>query len=123
MIVSKPLLFRGLAGVALLASTQLGSATPASAAALPDLVLTMSESPNPVAAGGSLTYTLYVSKPSYDACAVQRQDCEPIPMGATVSHFVDSDTRPPGLVFNSVIADSGLSCSQSNGVVTCSGGT
>jgi len=83
----------------------------------------MSESPNPVPAGGALTYTLYVSNPSYDACAVQRPYCEPIPMGPTVSNVVISDTLPQGLVFNSVSADSGFSCSQSNGVVTCSSGT
>jgi len=123
MFISKPVLFRGLAGVALLASTQIGSATPASAAALPDLVLTSTESPNPVAAGGALTYTLYVGNPSYDACAVQRPNCEPIPMGTTVRNIVVSDTLPQGLVFNSVSADSGFSCSQAGGVVTCSGGT
>jgi archaellum component FlaG (FlaF/FlaG flagellin family) len=123
MFVSTPLFFRGLAGVALLASTQLGSATPASAAVLPDLVLRMSGSANPVAANGALTYTLYVENRGYDACPVQRPYCEPIPMGPTVSNIVVSDALPQGLVFNSVNADSGFSCSQSNGVVTCSGGT
>jgi uncharacterized repeat protein (TIGR01451 family) len=44
-------------------------------------------------------------------------------MGPTVRSIVVTDTLPIGVQFDSASADSGFVCAQSNGLVTCSGGT
>jgi uncharacterized repeat protein (TIGR01451 family) len=71
-----------------------------------DLSVTKADSPDPVAPGGSLTYTLTVTNQGPDA--------------ATDVQL--TDTLPAGVAFVSVTPGS-PACSQSGGVVTCNLGT
>src|SRR5206468_3809964 len=67
-----------------------------------DLSITKSDSPDPVTAGGTLTYTLSVSNAG----------------PSTATSVSVTDTLPAGVTFVSA-AGSGWSCSQASGVVTC----
>jgi uncharacterized repeat protein (TIGR01451 family) len=71
-----------------------------------DLVLTESASPNPVAAGLTLTYTLTVTNNG----------------PATATGVVVTDALPATVTFNSVSASQGT-CTNVDGVVTCSLGS
>lgn len=80
--------------------------TATGAAADPDLSLTKSDSPDPVAPGGQLTYTISVSNAGPDAAT-----------NTTVS-----DDLPKDLTFGSATASSGT-CAEKAGKVTCNLGT
>src|SRR5207302_500542 len=67
-----------------------------------DLSITKSDSPDPVTAGGTLTYTLSVSNAG----------------PSTAANVSVSDTLPAGVTFVSATG-SGWTCSQAGGVVTC----
>jgi uncharacterized repeat protein (TIGR01451 family) len=71
-----------------------------------DLSVTKSASPNPVAAGGALTYSLAIANAGPDPA----------------THVVARDNLPKGVTFVSATSPQGA-CSQSNGVVTCQLGT
>jgi hypothetical protein len=107
----------------LFATASNGSAAPAAiirADDLPDLSVALSGAPNPALAGGSLTYTLTVKNTT-----IQIWDPELrryYTGGADASGVVVRDTLPAGAQFVSASADSGFSCAQGGGVVTCSGG-
>ena len=103
-----------------------GSNGPAALAAViraddqPDLTIAVAAAPNPVVAGGTLTYTLTVKNPT-----IRIWDPELRVYyngGADTSGVVVRDTLAAGAQFVSASGDSGFSCSQASGVVTCSGG-
>jgi hypothetical protein len=103
-----------------------GSNGPAALAAViraddqPDLTVTVAATPNPVVAGGTLTYGLTVKNPT-----IRIWDPELRVYyngGADTSGVVVRDTLAGGAQFVSASGDSGFSCSQASGVVTCSGG-
>jgi uncharacterized repeat protein (TIGR01451 family) len=71
-----------------------------------DLSITKSASPNPVSAGGALTYSLTVANAGPDPA----------------THVVAKDNLPKGVTFVSATSPQGT-CSQSNGTVTCQLGT
>jgi hypothetical protein len=91
---------------------------------LPDLTIsqTTPEGTAPVPyPGGPLTYWLTVTNPS-----IQVWDAELHRYGTgggPAYGVVVRDTLPTGSQFLSASSDSGFSCSQASGVVTCSGGT
>jgi hypothetical protein len=71
--------------------------------------------------GGAVTYWLTAKNPS-----IQVWDPEShryYPGGDTAYGVVVRDTLPSGSQFVSASGDSGFSCAQASGVVTCSGGT
>jgi uncharacterized repeat protein (TIGR01451 family) len=76
-----------------------------------DLTLTKTDSPDPVSAGGDLTYTITVTNKGPDAAA----------------SVVVTDTLPGGTTFKSAAPPSGWSCTKpavgSGGTVTCSTGS
>ena len=71
-----------------------------------DLAVTKTDSPDPVAVGQQLTYTVGVSNAGPSSAT-----------GITLT-----DTLPAGVTFNSATPTQG-SCSQASGTVTCSLGT
>ena len=96
----------GVLALGVLAVLLAGGDTATGAAADPDLSLTKSDSPDPVAPGGQLTYTIGVSNAGPDAAT-----------NTTVS-----DDLPKDLMFGSATASSG-SCDEKAGKVTCNLGT
>src|SRR5207237_4097473 len=78
----------------LTAAALLGQALPAHAAYLPDLSISLSDAPDPVAANGTLTYTIELQNPSYTICVRPnpRAVCEPIDVGAAAQNVVVQDT-------------------------------
>ncbi len=107
---------------AVVAPAALASTPPADD--LPDLTIsqTTPSGTDPVPyPGGPLTYWLTVKNPS-----IQVWDAELhryYTGGAPAWGVVVRDTLPVGSQFLSASSDSGFSCSQASGVVTCSGGT
>ena len=93
---------------------------------LPDLTISQTTSVawsgyNLVEPGGPVTYSLTVKNPS-----IQVWDAELhryYTGGAPAYSVRVRDTLPTGTQFVSASGDSGFSCSQASGVVTCSGGT
>lgn len=92
-----------VAGVALSGGS--GAAAPPGGSA--DLSVTKSDSPDPVSAGGALTYTLSVHNAG----------------PSTATGVMVTDRLPKGVTFVSAHATGGGSCSESNGTVTCNLGT
>src|SRR5438874_277825 len=95
--------------LALLVLVGIGGAPSGGAAAPPgsaDLSITKTDSPDPVAAGAALTYSLAVANAGPD----------------TATNVVATDNLPKGVTFVSATSPQG-SCSQSKGVVTCHLGT
>jgi hypothetical protein len=125
MFSSKDRIVHGLVGAAVGAAALLVGVAPAAAApgGLPDLKVAVGVSSNPIPPDTAFTYTLTITNQSYEACVVQRPNCEPVDMGSTATNVTLTDTLPPGATYLSVAADPGWTCFQSNGVVTCSGGT
>ncbi|HEX3562558.1 MAG TPA: hypothetical protein VHU24_06940 [Solirubrobacterales bacterium] len=95
-----PLALLVVAGIAGAAS---GVAAPPGSA---DLSITKTASPNPVAAGGALTYKITLANAGPDAA----------------TNVIMSDHLPTGVTFGSATSTQG-SCSQAKGVVTCPIGT
>jgi uncharacterized repeat protein (TIGR01451 family) len=86
-----------------LAFTAMVSVT-STAYAASNLVINQTDNPDPVPAGGNVTYTLSVANSGTTAAT-----------GVTLS-----DTLPTGSTFVSATAPTGGSCAQSGGVVSCS---
>jgi uncharacterized repeat protein (TIGR01451 family) len=105
---------RGLVALALAGSLTLGGAHGAGAwpypeptePLYPDLTLALADAPDPVAAGGTLTYTLTVGN-----------DGDLRATGVAVRQ-----TLPSGAAYQSASATGGFTCAQAAGVVTCTGG-
>ncbi len=104
---------RVAAGVAFLVVTALvallargGPTAPAAGPADPDLALTKSDSPDPVNAGGQLTYTV----------TVKNDGPEP------ATNTTVTDDLPKEVTFNSATASSGT-CDAKGGKLTCTLGT
>jgi uncharacterized repeat protein (TIGR01451 family) len=83
-----------------------GTSTDTTVSPVADLSLTKSDSPDPVAAGGLLTYTLGVHNSG--------------PQGATAVTL--TDTLPGGVTFESATPTQGT-CTEASGTVTCALGT
>ena len=110
-------MLRSVVIVAGLAVGMLAQALPASAAS--GLTLSMTAAPEPVASGGTVTYTLRVANPQ-----VWIRICGIGPNGKPFCYKepVGTDVSGVSVSFQSVSGDSGFACSQSAGTVSCNGG-
>ena len=94
------------------------------------MTLNLTESPNPVASNGALSYTITVSNPQVPVrvCDVTdgpkpRVVCYWDTQSGPISGIAVHDTLPSGVVFNSASATNGFSCAPSGSVVTCANGS
>jgi hypothetical protein len=107
-------------------------AVPTASAAVAGSTMTVSvtASPNPVASGGSLSYTITLSDPQVPkrVCEViestpPRISCTMQPQPGPISGIIVTDTLPSSVVYNGVSASNGFSCALSGNVLTCSQGS
>jgi len=108
------------------------AAPPVASAAVPGSTMTLSvaASPNPVASGGNLSYTLTLSDPQVLARICEVIESTPPKISCSlqlqpgpISSIVVTDTLPSNVSYNGVSASNGFICALSGNVVTCSQGS
>jgi Domain of unknown function DUF11 len=115
----------GVVGAVLVSAPPAGAINPGGGGFdVPDLTIAMSDSPDPVAANGTLTYTLtinntYTTRRVWDA-ELHAWLTELV--GAPVGGVVVTDQLPAGVTFLSASGNNGFGCALSGSTVTCSNG-